>query len=92
MVYHRLTLQSRPHVSIQKQPAKAETQQLQARLSSLGFLLLDVGGGGNCQFRAFAHQLLGDPKQHTTMRQEAVKYIENYRERYMYVLDTCRED
>ena len=71
IVYYRLTLQSRPQVSFQKQPAIAESQQLQARLSSLGFLLLGVGGGGNCQFRAFAHQLLGDQKQHTSIRQEA---------------------
>lgn len=47
----------------------------------LGFFY--VGGGGNCQFRAFSHQMFGRPDHHILVRQEAIKYIQSNRERFL---------
>ena len=36
---------------------------------------LDVGGAGNCFFRAVSHQLNGDPCHHLHVRQAGINYL-----------------
>jgi len=41
---------------------------LEFRLSQLGRAALDVGGGGDCFFRAVSHRLYGNPNSHFYVR------------------------
>ena len=48
------------------------TMLLNLRLRQLGLRLVDVGGEGDCFFRAVSHQLHGDPNPHLLIRQAGV--------------------
>ena len=48
------------------------TMSLNLRLCQLGLRLVDVGGEGDCFFRAVSHQLHGDPNHHLLIRQAGV--------------------
>ena len=50
---------------------------LNLRLRQLGLRPVDVGGEGNCFFRAVSHQLYGDPNHHLLIRQAGVQYLSN---------------
>ena len=41
---------------------------LQFRLAQHGLRILDVGGAGDCFFRAVSHQLYGEPSYHMNIR------------------------
>ena len=41
---------------------------LETRLSELNRTAVDVGGGGDCFFRALSHQLYGNPNNHYHIR------------------------
>ena len=41
---------------------------LQSRLARQGLSTLDVGGAGDCFFRAVSHQLYGEPSYHINIR------------------------
>ncbi|CAH3184129.1 unnamed protein product [Porites lobata] len=41
---------------------------LQSRLAQQGLSTLDVGGAGDCFFRAVSHQLYGEPSYHMNIR------------------------
>ena len=45
---------------------------LNFRLRRLGLKPVDVGGEGDCFFRAVSHQLYGDPNHHLLIRQAGV--------------------
>ena len=48
---------------------------LESRLSSLNRTALDVGGGGDCFFRAVSHQLFGNPNNYFHVRTLGVQYF-----------------
>ena len=48
------------------------TMLLNFRLRQLGLRPVDVGGEGDCFFRAVSHQLYGDPNHHLLIRQAGV--------------------
>ena len=48
---------------------------LNLRLRQLGLRPVDVGGEGDCFFRAVSHQLYGDPNHHLLIRQAGVQYL-----------------
>ncbi|KAL9962518.1 hypothetical protein ACROYT_G031625 [Oculina patagonica] len=48
---------------------------LETRLSDLNRTALDVGGGGDCFFRAVSHQLYGDPNNHSYVCSLGVQYL-----------------
>ena len=48
---------------------------LQSRLAQQGLSTLDVGGAGDCFFRAVSHQLYGEPSCHTNIRCVGVQYM-----------------
>ena len=54
---------------------------LNMRLRQLGLRPVDVGGEGDCFFRAVSHQLYGDPNHHLLIRQAGVQYLSNNPER-----------
>ncbi len=56
---------------------------LTTRLQTHGLRPLDVGGGGDCFFRAVAHQLFGDPNFHLTIRALGVQYLREHPERFI---------
>ena len=54
------------------------TMLLNLRLLQLGLRPVDVGGDGDCFFRAVSHQLYGDPNHHLlirTMKEQYLTYI-----------------
>ena len=56
---------------------------LTTRLHRHGLRPLDVGGGGDCFFRAVAHQLYGDPNFHLNIRALGVDYLREHPERFI---------
>lgn len=48
---------------------------LETRLSHVGRTAIDVGGGGDCFFRAVSHQLYGNPSNHFFVRSIGVQYL-----------------
>ena len=56
---------------------------LQSRLAEQGLLSLDVGGAGDCFFRAVSHQLYGDSSHHFSVRTLGVQYMSNNPERFI---------
>ena len=56
---------------------------LELRLHQLGLRPFDVGGAGDCFFRAMSHQLYSDPKHHLYIRAAGIKYMEENPERFI---------
>jgi len=56
---------------------------LEFRLSQLGRTALDVGGGGDCLFRAVSHQLYGNPDCHFYVRSVGIQYLVNHPEQFI---------
>ena len=56
---------------------------LATRLQRYGLRPLDVGGGGDCFFRAVSHQLYGDSKFHLNVRALGVRYLSEHPERFI---------
>ena len=48
------------------------------RLCEKGLQALDVGGSGDCFFRAISHQYYGTPEYHISVRQAGVSYLEQH--------------
>lgn len=60
------------------------TVLLNFRLHQLGLRPLDVGGAGDCFFRAVSHQLYGDPCHHLHVRQTTgIDYLRANLERFI---------
>ena len=59
------------------------TMLLNLRLHQLGLRPIDVGGEGDCFFRAVSHQLYGNPNHHLQIRQAGVQYLSNNPERFI---------
>ena len=56
---------------------------LEQRLYLLGMRPLDVGGAGDCLFRAVSHQLYGHPDLHFDIRISGVEYMRENPERFI---------
>lgn len=56
---------------------------LQSRLAQQGLSTLDVGGAGDCFFRAVSHQLYGEPSYHMNIRCVGFRYMRTNLERYI---------
>ena len=56
---------------------------LNNRFNKIGFQPLDVGGLGDCFFRAVSHQLYGDPNGHVYIRMSGVEYMKDNPERFI---------
>ena len=54
--------------------------EFQAQLADLGLRIVPVSADGNCFFRAIAHQIEGDEKEHSRYREMVVEYIMQHRE------------
>ena len=54
---------------------------LNLRLRQLG--LIDVGGEGDCFFRAVSHKLYGYPNHHLLIRQAGVQCLSNHPESFI---------
>ena len=48
---------------------------LEFRLSQIGRVAIDVGGAGDCFFRAISHQLFGTPDYHLHVRSQGIQYL-----------------
>ena len=55
----------------------------QSRLAQHGLRILNVGGAGDCFFRAVSHQLYGEPSYHMNVRSTGVQYMRNNPERFI---------
>ena len=58
------------------------------RLEQLGLRPLDVGGEGDCFFRAISHQLYGDCNHHLDIRIAGVNYLRENPERFIANMST----
>ena len=56
---------------------------LQSRLAQRGLSILDVGGAGDCFFRAVSHQLYGEPSYHMNIRSVGVQYMRANPDRFI---------
>ena len=56
---------------------------LTQRLSELGLRPLDVGGDGDCFFKAVSHQLFGTPNSHLAIRHAGIQYLRNSPEQFI---------
>ena len=56
---------------------------LEQRFNRLGMRPLDVGGRGDCFFRAVSHQLYGHPNNHWNIRVSGVEYMRENPERFI---------
>ena len=56
---------------------------LRARLNELGLIPFDVGGGGDCFFRAVSHQIFGSALHHLAVRRAGVQYMRNHPEQFI---------
>ena len=56
---------------------------LELRLHQLGLRPLDVGGAGDCFFRAVSHQLHGDQNFHLNIRAAGIEYMNDNPERFI---------
>ncbi|XP_078343176.1 uncharacterized protein LOC144628926 [Oculina patagonica] len=56
---------------------------LETRLSELNRAALDVGGGGDCFFRAVSHQLYDNPNHHFHVRSLGVQYLQHNPEQFI---------
>ena len=54
-----------------------------SRLRRYGLRALEVGGNGNCLFRAIAHQIYGDANRHLEIRRTGVQYFQNNPNRFI---------
>ena len=52
-------------------------------LRQLGLRPLDVGGAGDCFFRAVSHQLYGDSSHHLHIREDGVQYLSDNPESFI---------
>jgi hypothetical protein len=72
------TYRSGPTSAVKVDEVKDVYMQVDQRLSLLGFKSRDVGGGGNCFFRALAAQhpdLMNNPSMHRQARLRTVRYM-----------------
>ena len=67
---------------VQSVPRIPPVVLLQSRLAQQGLQSLDVGGAGDCFFRAVSHQLYGNTHNHIQIRTIGVQYLENHPERF----------
>ena len=56
---------------------------LETTLSQLGRIPLDVGGGGDCFFRAVSHQLYGTPNNHYQVRSLGIHHLLHNPEKFI---------
>ena len=56
---------------------------LETRLSNLDRTAIDVGGGGDCFFRAVSHQLYGNSNNHFYSRSVGVQYFVHNPEQFI---------
>ena len=62
-------------ISCGSSPTCNSVSLLETRLFCLGRTALDVGGGGDCFFRAVSHQLFGNPRNHFLVRNVGIQYL-----------------
>ena len=53
------------------------------RLSQLGLRPVDVGGAGDCFFRAVSHQLFGSSDNHLQIRAEGIEHLRDHPEHFI---------
>ena len=70
-------------VNTQTTLSLSSTMLLNFQLHQLGLRLLDVGGTGDCFFRAVSHQLYGDPSHHLKIKQGGINYLRTKPENFI---------
>ena len=74
---------ARPDTTPQQASPPINDTELRRRLAAFkanGWQAVDVGGGGDCFFRALAKQVYGDEQLHGPARQETIRYMREHRE------------
>ena len=76
---------ARPDTTPQQASPPINDPDLRSRLAAFqakGWQAVDVGGGGDCFFRALAKQVLGDEQLHGPARQLTIRYMREHREEF----------
>ena len=77
-----MCIRDRGDIELNPGPADAY-MWLQSRLAQQGLSTLDVGGAGDCFFRAVSHQLYGEPSYHMNICCFGVQYMRTNPERFI---------
>ena len=62
---------------------------LKTRLREFNRIAVDVGGGGDCFFRAVSHQLYGNPNNHYLVRSLGIQYLMHNPEQFIESNTDC---
>ena len=81
-IFSRANIFTSGDIELNPGPANAY-MLLQSRLAQQGLSTLDVGGAGDCFFRAVSHQLYGEPSYHMNIRCVGVQYMRTNPERFI---------
>ena len=68
---------------IELNPGPSYNVLLEQRLRHFQLRPFDVGGDGDCFFRAVSHQLYGDPEHHLQVRAAGIAYMRDNPERFI---------
>ena len=68
---------------IELNPGPSYNIMLEQRLRCFQLRPFDVGGDGDCFFRAVSHQLYGDPEHHLQVRAAGIAYMRENPERFI---------
>ena len=68
---------------IELNPGPSHNVLLEQRLRHFQLRPFDVGGDGDCFFRAVSHQLYGDPEHHLRVRAAGIAYMRDNPERFI---------
>ena len=68
---------------IEINPGPSYNVLLEQRLRRFQLRPFDVGGDGDCFFRAVSHQLYGDPEHHLQVRAAGIAYMRDNPERFI---------
>ena len=68
---------------IELNPGPSYNAMLEQRLRRFQLRPFDVGGDGDCFFRAVSHQLYGDPEHHLQVRAAGIAYMRDNPERFI---------
>jgi len=72
------------HPDLQKQEAD---RLLRAGLLEFGMRVVTCEADGNCLFRAVAHQMYASEAQHAQVRRQAVEYMREHEDRFVFLVD-----
>ena len=64
-----------------------EMREFTVQAKSMGLKIVEMGGDGNCLFRALSDQLYGHQNEHKDLRAKAIKHIKANKEIFQFYIE-----